>query len=499
MSTQQRVRKVVIAGGGTAGWMAAAALAKLLGKNLDIRLVESEAIGTVGVGEATIPTLHLFHQLLGIDEREMMAATNATFKLGIAFENWKEKGQDYIHSFGAAGKDCWACNFSHFWVRGRQLGIDYQIGDYTKEHLGARMGRYAVSPRSERTHAYHFDASLYATFLRRLAEKHGAVRIEGKIEQVQLDPHTGYIQSLMLESGERLEGDLFIDCTGFRGLLIDKALHTGFDDWGHWLPCDRAVAVQTGKAQSPVPYTRSIARESGWQWRIPLQSRTGNGLVFCSHYLDEENATKILLENVEGEPLNAPRVIPFRTGTRRQHWNKNCIAIGLSSGFIEPLESTSIHLIQRSIVRLLTLFPSRGVVQADVDEYNQLIREETENVRDFVVLHYKLTDRTDSEFWRHCRGMDVPESLARRMQVFEESGRVYQNGTELFGESSWLQVMLGQGLMPQTYHPIVDMMSERELTNFLDGIRRQVRDTVESWPHHMEFIEHYCRSKQGAM
>ncbi|WP_269455102.1 tryptophan halogenase family protein [Microbulbifer elongatus] len=495
MNTTRKIRKVVIAGGGTAGWMAAAALAKLLGKNLDIRLVESETIGTVGVGEATIPTLHLFHQLLGIDEREMMAATNATFKLGIAFENWKETGQDYIHSFGAAGKDCWACNFSHFWVRGRELGIAHDIGDYTREHLAARMGRYAVSPRSERTHAYHFDASLYAKYLRTLAEKYGVVRIEGKIDQVQLDHHSGYIQSLRLENGETLEGDLFIDCTGFRGLLIDQALHTGFDDWGHWLPCDRAVAVQTGKSENPVPYTRSIARESGWQWRIPLQSRTGNGLVYCSHYMDEEQATKLLLKNVEGEPLNAPRVIPFRTGTRRLHWNKNCIAIGLSSGFIEPLESTSIHLIQRSIVRLLTLFPSDGIVQTDVDEYNQLIREETENVRDFVILHYKLTDRIDSEFWRHCRGMAIPESLTRRMEVFAQSGRVYQNGTELFGESSWLQVMLGQGLMPKRYHPIVDMMSEHELTNFLAGIRRQVRDTVESWPNHMEFIEHYCRSK----
>ncbi|WP_078082956.1 tryptophan halogenase family protein [Microbulbifer mangrovi] len=495
MNTQNNIRKVIIAGGGTAGWMAAAALAKLLGKNLDIKLVESEAIGTVGVGEATIPTLHLFHQLLGIDEREMMAATNATFKLGIAFENWKDVGQDYIHSFGAAGKDCWACNFSHFWVKGRQLGIDHDIGDYTKEHLGARMGRYAVSPRSERTHAYHFDASLYAKYLRTLAEKHGAERVEGKIQHVQLDHHNGHIKALQLESGELLEGDLFIDCTGFRGLLIDQALHTGFDDWGHWLPCDRAVAVQTGKSENPVPYTRSIARESGWQWRIPLQSRTGNGLVFCSHYMDEDAATKQLLENIEGEPLNDPRVIPFRTGTRRQHWNKNCVAIGLSSGFIEPLESTSIHLIQRSIVRLLTLFPSTGIVQTDVDEYNQLIREETENVRDFVILHYKLTDRQDSEFWRHCRGMDIPESLARRMLVFEESGRVYQNGTELFGESSWLQVLLGQGLMPRTYHPIVDMMSDEELSRFLAGIRSQVRGVVDGWPDHMEFINHYCKAR----
>ncbi|WGL18441.1 tryptophan 7-halogenase [Microbulbifer bruguierae] len=497
MNDEKRIRRVIVAGGGTAGWMAAAALAKLLGKNLDIKLVESEAIGTVGVGEATIPTLHLFHQLLGIDEREMMAYTNATFKLGIAFENWKDVGEQYIHSFGAAGKDCWACNFSHFWVKGRQLGIHHDIGDYTKEHLGAREGRFAVSPRAERTHAYHFDASLYAKYLRSLAEKHGAQRIEGKIEQVQLDHHNGHIKALKLDSGELLEGDLFIDCTGFRGLLIDQALHTGYDDWGHWLPCDRAVAVQTGKGENPVAYTRSIARESGWQWRIPLQFRTGNGLVFCSHYMNEQRAIDQLLENVEGEPLMQPRVIPFRTGTRRKHWNKNCVAIGLSSGFIEPLESTSIHLIQRSIVRLLTFFPSNGFVQADINEFNNLIREETENVRDFVVLHYKLTNREDSEFWRHCRSMDIPDSLAHRMEMFEQGGRVYQNGTELFGESSWLQVLLGQGLMPRSYHPIVDVMSDEELARFLSGIRSDVRATVDSWPNHLEFIHHYCRAKQA--
>lgn len=497
MNADKRIRKVIIAGGGTAGWMAAAALAKLLGKNLDIRLVESKAIGTVGVGEATIPTLHIFHQLLGIDEREMMAATNATFKLGIAFENWKDTGEDYIHSFGYAGKDCWACNFSHFWVKGLQQGINYGIGEYTKEHLGSRLGRFAVSPRSERNHAYHFDAGLYAKYLRGLAEKHGVSRIEGKIEDVQLDPDTGYIKALKLDGGELLEGDLFIDCTGFRGLLIDRALHTGYEDWGHWLPCDRAVAVQTGKAAKPVPHTRSIAREAGWQWRIPLQSRTGNGLVFCSHYMEEEAAKQQLLENLEGEPLNDPRVIPFRTGTRRQHWNKNCIAMGLSSGFIEPLESTSIHLIQRSIIHLLTLFPSSGIVQAEVREFNRLVREETENVRDFVVLHYKLTNRMDTEFWRHCRGMETPDSLAHRMEIFEQSGRVYQNGVELFGESSWLQVMLGQGLMPETYHPIVDMMSDEELARFLAGIRSQVRATVDSWPDHMEFINHYCKAGIG--
>ncbi|WP_299596852.1 tryptophan halogenase family protein [uncultured Microbulbifer sp.] len=494
MTSNQRVRKVVIAGGGTAGWMTAAALAKLLGKNLDITLVESEVIGTVGVGEATIPSLHLFHQLLGIDEREVMAYTNATFKLGISFENWKAVGEDYIHSFGDAGQDCWACNFSHFWVKGLQQGIQQEIGDYCVEHRAAREGRFATGGRQKRTHAYHFDASLYAKYLRALAEKCGATRVEGKICEVQLDRDSGYIQALLLEGGARLEGDLFIDCSGFRGLLIDKALHTGYHDWGHWLPCDRAVAVQTSKSVNPVPYTRSIARESGWQWRIPLQTRTGNGLVFCSHYQSEEEARQQLLNNVEGEALIEPRVIPFRTGTRRQHWNKNCVAVGLSGGFIEPLESTSIHLIQRSIIRLLTMFPAQGIKQVDIDEFNKMVLDETENVRDFIILHYKLTDREDTEFWRYCRAMDIPDSLAHRMEMFRESGRVYKYGEELFGETSWLQVMLGQGLMPSSYHPIADMMSEHELASFLAGIRNQVRSTVDSWPPHMEFIDHYCKS-----
>ncbi|MFC4878398.1 tryptophan halogenase family protein [Microbulbifer halophilus] len=488
---------MVVAGGGTAGWMTAAALSKLLGKNLDICLVESESIGTVGVGEATIPTLQLFHQLLGIDEREVMAYTNATFKLGIAFENWKDVDHSYIHSFGTAGKDCWACNFSHFWVKGLRNGISHDIGDYCLEHFASRQGRFQVAPRQERNHAYHLDATLYAKYLRELAEKYGAMRIEGKIEDVQLDHHNGHIKALKLDSGKLLEGDLFIDCSGFRGLLIDKALHTGYEDWGHWLPCDRAVAVQTGKAAKPMPYTRSIARESGWQWRIPLQSRSGNGLVFCSHYMDDNDARKQLLGNIEGEPINEPRVIPFRTGTRRQHWNKNCIAVGLSSGFIEPLESTSIHLIQRSIIRLLTVFPSNGIFQVDINEFNRMVRDETENVRDFVILHYKLTDRQDSEFWRYCRGMDIPDSLAHRMEMFEKSGRVYKYGEELFGETSWLQVMLGQGLMPRTYHPIVDMMSDEELSRFLASIRNYVRQKVDSWPDHMEFINRYCKANIG--
>ncbi|MCL1144051.1 tryptophan halogenase family protein [Shewanella gaetbuli] len=494
-----KIKKVVIAGGGTAGWMTAAALTKLAGDNLEVVLVESDEIGTVGVGEATIPTLHLYHRLLGLKEQEVMAATNATFKLGINFENWHDVNKDYLHSFGFLGKDCWACGFQHFWVKGQQKGMASGIGDYCTEHLAAREGRFAILPNQDYNHAYHLDATLYAKFLRQFAEQRGIKRQEGKIVSVNLhqqanDSRYGHIQSLTLASGETLEGDLFIDCTGFRALLIEQSLNTGFEDWSHWLPCDSAIAVQTTSVEKPLAYTRSIARDSGWQWRIPLQTRTGNGFVFCSKYMTDEQATQTLMDNIEGEPLNQPRVIKFRTGTRRQHWNKNCVAIGLSSGFLEPLESTSIHMIQRSIIRLLQMFPSQGIVQADVNEFNQQTKVEIENIRDFIILHYKVTDREDSAFWRYCKNMPIPESLAHRIELFQQSGKIYKLANELFGESSWIQVMMGQGLIPQQYHPIVDLMPDEELQQFLNNIRDQVTRKVKNLPNHVEFINHYCQS-----
>ncbi|WP_394494393.1 tryptophan halogenase family protein [Shewanella sp. ENK2] len=494
-SSNKPIKKVVIAGGGTAGWMAAAALTKLLGKHLEVVLVESDQIGTVGVGEATIPTLHIFHRLLGIKEQDVMAATNATFKLGIAFENWHDVGKDYIHSFGFLGKDCWACGFQHFWLKGQQRGIVSQIGDYCTEHLAAREGRFAVLPNQDYNHAYHMDATLYAKFLRGIAEQHGITRIEGKIKEVLQHDDTGNIRGLALESGDVIEGDLFLDCTGFRALLIEQTLNTGFDDWSHWLPCDSAIAVQTKTTEKPIPYTRSIARESGWQWRIPLQSRTGNGLVFCSKYMSDEEAKATLMDNIEGEPLTDPRVIKFRTGSRRKTWHKNCVAIGLSSGFLEPLESTSIHLIQRGIVRLLQMFPSQGLVEEDINEFNEQTRTETENIRDFIVLHYKVTDRADSRFWRYCKNMSVPASLQHRIDMFDASGKVYKHGNELFGESSWIQVMMGQGLAPKQYHPIVDMMEDDELENFLASIKAKAKQKVANLPDHYDFVQHYCKSK----
>jgi tryptophan halogenase len=496
---RKTVRKVVIAGGGTAGWMAAAALAKLLGKTIEVTLVESDEIGTVGVGEATIPTLLTFHQLLQIKEQEFLAAVNGTFKLGSAFENWRDRGEDYIHSFGWTGRDCWAAGFQHFWLKGERLGITEEFGKYCPEWAAAKANKFAVLPNNGLNYAYHIDASRYAGFLRGIAAQNGARRVEGKIREVGVAEGSGFIDHLLLHDGQKIEGDLFLDCTGFRGLLIEQTLNSGYEDWSHWLPSNSAVAVQTASVGEPVPYTRSIARESGWQWRIPLQHRVGNGMVFSSKYISDDEATQQLLSNVEGERLTEPRVIKFLTGQRRRPWVKNCVAVGLASGFLEPLESTSIHLIQRSIIRLMQMFPYDGIREPDIHEFNQQMRFEVENIRDFIVLHYHVTRRRDSRFWRYCSSMEIPESLQHRIDLFRETGRVFKVPTELFGENSWIQVMLGQGLLPEQYHPIVNMMSETELQEFLQGIRSSVNRLVDQLPTHTAFIDHYCKAQRAAV
>ena len=486
------IRRVVIAGGGTAGWMAAAALSKTLGKLLDITLVESDEIATVGVGEATIPTLVTFHRLLDISEQEFMAATQATFKLGISFENWRDVNQDYIHSFGSTGKDHWTAGFQHFWLKGRERGLAGDYGDYCLELKAALAGRFAHLPRGGMNYAFHMDAGLYAGFLRRFSEGHGVQRIEGRIVDVQADSSGSQIRSLRLASGIELEADLFIDCTGFRGLLIGQTLGVEYEDWSQWLHCDRAVAVQTRSTGPAVPFTRSIAREAGWQWRIPLQHRVGNGLVYSSRHLDDAEATQALLGDIEGETLTTARVIRFQPGQRRQTWRGNCVAIGLSSGFLEPIESTSIHLIQRGIVRLLQMFPAAGICQADIDEYNQQTRTEIEHIRDFIILHYHVTDRQDTPFWRGCRDMEVPASLRHRIDLFRESGRVFRVPNELFAENSWIQVMLGQGIVPRQHHPAADLMGDQELSSFLGGIRSSVDNAVRQLPSHQTYVEQYC-------
>lgn len=488
----QQVKRIVIAGGGTAGWMAAAALAKVLGKTHSITLVESEEIGTVGVGEATIPTLLTYNRILKIDEREFMRATQATFKLGIDFVNWKDNNHSYIHSFGVTGTDHWSAGFQHFWRRGLAAGLTTEFGEYCLELKAALENKFSHLPDQGMNYAYHLDSALYAKFLRAMAEGDGAVRKEGKIARVQQDGETGFITALHMQDDSVVEGDLFIDCTGFRGLLIEQTLHTGYEDWTHWLPCDRAVPLQTASVADPIPYTRSTAHAAGWQWRIPLQHRVGNGHVYCSRYMSDDEALKVLQDNVEGEILTEPRVIHFRTGTRRKHWNKNVVSLGLASGFIEPLESTSIHLIQRGILRLMRLFPSFGINESDINEFNAQTKFETDGVRDFIVLHYHVTDRRDTPFWRQCASMDIPESLKHRIELFRDSGRVFKVQEELFAENSWVQVMLGQGIMPREHHPTADVMDDAEIKRFLDYVKTNVDRTVAGLPTHAQYINKYC-------
>ena len=490
----KRIKKIVIAGGGTAGWMAAAMLAKTLGKVVDVTLVESDEIGTIGVGEATIPPLVTYLRLLDIKESEFMAATQATFKLGISFEHWRNVDEHYIHSFGTTGQDHWSAGFQHFWLRDRARGSTVDFGEYCLELIAARENRFSHLPKQQLNYAFHIDATLFAGFLRGFSEKLGVKRVEGKIVEVQTHAESGFVERLRLESGQLVEGELFIDCSGFRGVLIEQSLHTGYEDWGHWLPCDSAVALQTESDIEPIPYTRSIAHGSGWQWRIPLQHRVGNGLVYCSRYLDDDAARTLLLQSIRGAHIGKPRTLKFRTGRRLKNWNRNVVALGLASGFVEPLESTSIHLIQRGMIRLLQLFPHSRIEQADIDEYNRQSLEEIEHIRDFIIMHYKVTNRQDTPFWRHCRALSIPDSLARRIELFRETGRVFKEGTELFAENSWMQVMLGQGILPRQYHPAADVLDEEELTRFMASIREKVQRTVARLPMHPAYVKQYCKA-----
>jgi tryptophan halogenase len=459
---------------------------------LDITLIESDEIGTVGVGEATIPPMRVFHKLLRIDEKEFMRATEATFKLGILFENWGHVGHEYIHSFGKNGRETWLCDFHHFWLRGRENGFDSELGDYCLELQAARAGKFATSPDSEINFAYHLDAGRYSGFLRKYSEGYGTKRVEGKISSVNQDERSGYLRSLTLESGTVVEGDIFIDCTGFRGLLIEQTLKTGYEDWSHWLPCDSAVPLQTEKTGPAAPYTCSIAHDAGWRWKIPLQHRVGNGLVYCSRYLSDDEAMAALTGAVRGKAITEPRVIRFRTGRRLQAWNKNCVALGLASGFVEPLESTSIHLIMTGVTRLMQLFPFSGFSQSLIDRYNELTRSELESIRDFIVLHYHATQRDDTPFWRYCRDMEIPETLARRIALFRDSAHAWQADGELFRVDSWTQVMLGQGIVPEHYHHFARTMSEQDLGRLLTTLKGSIQQAVARLPDHQEFLDSYC-------
>ncbi len=491
------IKKVVIVGGGTAGWLTAALLKKLLGFVVDIELVESEEIGTVGVGEATIPPIRLVNNVLGIQEAEFLRETKATMKLAIKFENWRVPGESYYHTFGAAGKAMAFCQFHHLWKRAQTMGEKAGLWDYDLNYLCAKEGRFAhinsKDPILELPYAYHFDASLYAKFLRKYCEKLGVVRSEGLIEKVAQHPQSGDVQSVRLKSGKEIVGDLFVDCSGFRGLLIEQTLGTGYDDWSHLLPCDRAIAVPSERHTHTAPYTRAIAHKAGWQWRIPLQHRNGNGLVYCSRHMSEDEATNTLMSNLDTQPLGEPKTIYFKTGRRRKQWHKNVVAIGLSSGFLEPLESTSIHLIQSGITRLVHLFPHQGIDAVSVEEYNKQSELEYEQIRDFLILHYTVNERQDSQFWRNMRDMEIPESLRHKMTLFQNTGQIFREQNDLFLESSWLQVMLGQGIDPKDYHPLANSIEPQKLVGMLNNIARIKGQPVSQLPTHDEFLTQYCK------
>lgn len=496
---QAPVREVVIVGGGTAGWMAAAALSRFLGREHRIRVVESDEIGAVGVGEATIPAIRLFNAALGLDEDDFLRETQATFKLGIQFLDWLRPGHSYIHAFGQVGRDLGLVPFHHYWLRGR---AERRAADLTAYSLNAtaalenRFGRTrkpADSPLPDQPYAFHFDASLYARYLRRYAEARGVERVEGRIVEVRLRGEDGFVESVTLDGGLEVAGELFIDCSGFRGLLIEGALQAGYEDWTEHLPCDRALAVPCASTDPLTPYTRSTAEAAGWRWRIPLQHRIGNGYVYCSRYLTDDQAAETLLAKLDGEPLAEPRPLRFVTGRRRKAWSRNCVALGLAAGFMEPLESTSIHLVQSGIMRLLSLWPTAAFEPADQDAFNRQTASEWERIRDFIVLHYRATAR-DEPFWREYRATPIPASLQERIELFRASGRVFRSGDELFTETGWLQVLLGQGVKPRAWHPLVDQLSLDDLAGFLSSLERLVRTNAEALPSHAHFVAEHCKA-----
>lgn len=489
------LQKVVIVGGGTAGWMAAALLSQTFkGKLIDLTLVESDAIGTIGVGEATIPAIRRFNRLLEVHERDFLAATQATFKLGIEFVNWGKVGTSYIHPFGNIGTPIGRTGFEHYLTRRRLEGHVESFEAYSLNAMAARADRFSIPPRdgsllSELAYAYHFDAGLYAGFVRRYAEARGVRRIEGKIGHVEQDADTGHVTSLHLENGQTVEGAFFIDCSGLSGLLIEKTLNSGYEDWSHWLPCDRAAFVPSESAPAITPYTRSTAHTAGWQWRIPLQHRIGNGHVFSSGFMGDDEAGDLLLETLDQKPLAEPKFLRFQTGRRKLSWNRNVVAIGLSSGFLEPLESTSIHLIHSGLVKLLDFWPDRTFDPLLAEQYNRAMTNQYEAIRDFIILHYKATDREDSAFWAYCKYMDVPDSLSYKINHFRSSSRIVLAPGELFQPASWFAVMIGQNILPASYDSLADIYAPETVEDRLAPLQRDIARTVAAMPMHRQVLE----------
>ena len=499
--TTDRLQSLVILGGGTAGWMAAAALARFA-PHLAITLVESEAIGTVGVGEATIPQIRLFNTALGLDEGEFLRETRGSFKLGIEFEGWTRAGESYMHAFGPVGQAAGLLPFHHYWLRAKQLGFAQPLGRYSANELAARAMRvqYGSRPTNapELPYAYHFDAALYAAFLRRYAEARGVARVEGKVASVERDGESGDILALHLEGECRITGDFFIDCSGFRGLLIEGELAAGYEDWTQWLPCDRAVAVPCASGGDFTPFTRSTARAAGWQWRIPLQHRIGNGYVYSSAHSSDDEAASTLLANLDGAPQGDPRPLRFTTGVRRRHWVKNCLAVGLSAGFLEPLESTSIHLAQSAISRFLSVLPSGKSEPAMIDWFNAQADFEWSRVRDFIVLHYWANGRHGEPFWDERRAMALPATLTAKIEQWRATGFIHREHEELFTEVGWFQVLAGQGVAAAGCNPMADALPEPELRALLEGTEAALAEQVRTLPHHADALAALVRNKEGA-
>jgi tryptophan 7-halogenase len=485
------VRRVVVAGGGTAGWLAATALVKHLSPLIEVTLVESDEIGTVGVGESTIPTIRTFHDFLGISEDAFVRATGASFKLGIAFENWTEAGSRYFHAFGSVGRSVFVADFQHFWLEAQRQGFGGAYSDYSPEQRAASQSRFSNDAEIGLAYAYHLDATAYARFLRGIAEPAGVRRIEGRIADVEQDSESGDISALVLASGERVEGDFFIDCTGFRALLIEQALKTGFDDWSHWLPTDSAFAVQTEAIGEPVPYTRAIAHRAGWRWRIPLQHRVGNGVVFSSAHMEADAARALLLDEIEGQPLFDPRLLRFTTGVRRKAWHRNCLALGLAGGFIEPLESTSIHLVMIAVTRFIQAFPFAGASPALAERFNTQSRAEWEHIRDFIILHYALNHRPEP-FWQRAAAMPLPDTLASRIALFREHAMAHQDQDQIFRSDSWVQVMMGQGITPADFHRLARMLPSTELKHALSALDAGIAARIGGLPSHQQFLSRYA-------
>jgi tryptophan 7-halogenase len=496
----ERIRSIVIVGGGTAGWMAAASFARFLkGLNCTVHLIESEQIGTVGVGEATIPPLMDFIRALGIDENDLVRQTRATFKLAIKFKDWVRPGHSYFHPFGQTGFKMEGVPFAGYWLKLFLEGHAAPLENYSMQAVAAERGKFMRpvrapnTPLEQITYALHFDAALFAKYLRAFAEGHGAIRIEGKVSHVALRPEDGFIESVTLDDGRRYAADLFIDCSGFRGLLIEEAMKTGYEDWRPWLPCDRAVAFPCERTGPLSSYTLATARDAGWQWRIPLQHRVGNGYVYCSEFASDQEAEDTLAMHLEGKALSAnPVRLRFITGRRRKMWNRNCIALGLASGFLEPLESTSIHLIQRGIAELFQMFPNRRFEQADIDRYNKTFASEYERVRDFLLLHYTTNEREDTPFWRHCRTIPHPDSLKEKLELFRSYGRIVREDNELFPAQSWLYIFTGQNIRPRGYDPMADTLDPAQIKANLDDIRAVIAKCADAMPSHDYFIARNC-------